>query len=193
MMLLLQDLDLESFTSHAFSLSPAQGAAPEAGAAGGGGAPLLLASLPDAPKIRVIVRKRPLNKKVCDEGALHRHAQSWHGGGKLRQAGWHAGGLSTTVVADTALPLPPGAGAGARRVGRAGVRRPRLLPLRQRAQGQSGPHQVHRAPCLQARALCATLRRVEGGRAAGRCRVCCRGLSQTRALPLPPCLPPRQV
>lgn len=60
-----QDLDLEAFTSQAFSLSPAQAVHPDAGASVGSvGAPLLLASLPDAPKIRVIVRKRPLNKKV---------------------------------------------------------------------------------------------------------------------------------
>lgn len=64
-----QDLDLEGFEEQAFSLSPAQAAPGAADAAGGiagvgAGASMLLASLPDAPKIRVIVRKRPLNRKV---------------------------------------------------------------------------------------------------------------------------------
>ncbi|KAL4433699.1 hypothetical protein ABPG75_000140 [Micractinium tetrahymenae] len=63
---LTQDLDLEGFTDEAFMLSPAQSAGPDAGP--GAGAPLLLASLPDAPKIRVIVRKRPLNKKELERG-----------------------------------------------------------------------------------------------------------------------------
>lgn len=70
-----QDLDLEGFIGEAFVLSPAQSAGPEA--APGAGAPLLLASLPDAPKIRVIVRKRPLNKKV-GRSLLAKAAHSLH-------------------------------------------------------------------------------------------------------------------
>ena len=46
-----------------------------AGAFGGGSsssaAPLLLSTLPDAPKIRVIVRKRPLNRKVSPAPFCH--------------------------------------------------------------------------------------------------------------------------
>ncbi|KAL4450674.1 hypothetical protein ABPG77_001030 [Micractinium sp. CCAP 211/92] len=63
---LTQDLDLDGFIEDAFVLSPAQSAGPDAGP--GAGTPLLLASLPDAPKIRVIVRKRPLNKKELERG-----------------------------------------------------------------------------------------------------------------------------
>lgn len=43
-------------------------ATPADAAAGGLGASQLLASLPDAPKIRVIVRKRPLNRKELERG-----------------------------------------------------------------------------------------------------------------------------
>ncbi|PSC68800.1 kinesin-13A-like isoform X1 [Micractinium conductrix] len=61
---LTQDLDLDQ----EFLLSPA----PPAGAPGGNAAAAapahLLATLQDAPKIRVIVRKRPLNKKETERG-----------------------------------------------------------------------------------------------------------------------------
>ncbi|KAI3434568.1 hypothetical protein D9Q98_002640 [Chlorella vulgaris] len=54
---LLQDVD------HAFMLSPPLPSVP-----GTSEPPVLLATRPDAPKIRVIVRKRPLNKKELDRG-----------------------------------------------------------------------------------------------------------------------------
>ncbi|KAL4853994.1 Beta-adaptin-like protein C [Chlorella vulgaris] len=54
---LLQGVD------HAFMLSPPLPSVP-----GTSEPPVLLATRPDAPKIRVIVRKRPLNKKELDRG-----------------------------------------------------------------------------------------------------------------------------
>lgn len=72
-----QDLDLDQ----EFLLSPA----PPAGAPGGNAAAAapahLLATLQDAPKIRVIVRKRPLNKKVgsCGSGGVGRCNQTQQG------------------------------------------------------------------------------------------------------------------
>ena len=43
---------------------PPPACAPAGAYSGSSAAPLLLSTLPDAPKIRVIVRKRPLNRKV---------------------------------------------------------------------------------------------------------------------------------
>lgn len=115
-----QDLNLEGFIDDAFVLSPAQLAGPEPGP--GGAAPLLLASLPDAPKIRVIVRKRPLNKKV--------------GLGPLAKTKKRPGCPKASFASITrgrgvrrSLVHPPAVGAGARRDGRAGVRRRCQLPV----------------------------------------------------------------
>lgn len=71
---LLQDVD------HAFMLSPPLPSVP-----GTSEPPVLLATRPDAPKIRVIVRKRPLNKKV-----------QWRGGGRFARL------LHTAAAVDVA-------------------------------------------------------------------------------------------
>lgn len=111
-----QDLDLDAFPDPAFMLSPAPSAsatgaaqpAPGQSATGGSrfercsaahgpaggpnsGGAVLLDTLPDAPKIRVIVRKRPLNKKVRGPACS----------GLLR-ASW-----PPQAPIDVALPSPP--------------------------------------------------------------------------------------
>ncbi|GAB4822903.1 hypothetical protein N2152v2_009949 [Parachlorella kessleri] len=74
---LTDDLDLDGFTEPGFVPSPAPGAArpqwsgvARSGAATAGEAEAAAAALnaPDPPKIRVIVRKRPLNQKEVDRG-----------------------------------------------------------------------------------------------------------------------------
>lgn len=60
----VQDLDLDGFTEQILVPSPAPGGPSQVAASVAAGATGMFTGLPDPPKIRVIVRKRPLNRKV---------------------------------------------------------------------------------------------------------------------------------
>lgn len=142
-----QDPEFQSLSSGALMPSPAPAYA-EASAAGGRLAPaappatepaphpIFLA--PDPPKIRVIVRKRPLNRKVCWVGEV------FHLSGRgplLRAPLWEVRRPSRGLASHT---LARAAGGRPWRYRRLGVRHAALHALCERAQAKGGPHKVYR-------------------------------------------------
>ena len=69
----------------------------------------LISGIPDPPKIRVIVRKRPLNKKVAGQGAM----RDWAGGIRAPKVGVPQANCLSCMTLPGAHLLPP-AGGGAR-------------------------------------------------------------------------------